>query len=114
MRTKISVLSLATASILFASKAQSCLYYYAISDAYECPMTAYIYDNGVKTCWLDNQCFDSGGLYRFTCIAANFAAIAGNFGATVQYATPWGNFAFAPSYFYQGQNIVWEAEEYGC
>jgi hypothetical protein len=114
MLSKLSILSLATASILFASKVQSCLYYSGYGEEYQCELTAVIVDNGVKTCWINNACDGDDGLWRFTCIGANYAAIVSDGGWTVQYATPWGNFAFAPDQYWSGQLIIWEAEEYGC
>jgi hypothetical protein len=68
-------------------------------------------DNGQEVCWFDGRA-GSDGLYRFTCIAANYAVIVGQ-DLVVEYSNPWGNFRFQSTYTWVGSSeIVATANEY--
>ncbi|KAF2252428.1 hypothetical protein BU26DRAFT_562169 [Trematosphaeria pertusa] len=101
-------------SPLFLSLTQACLVYQAFQNAGTRDLSATLVDNGQKVCWFDGSGPDAGGAYRFTCIAANFAAIVYDNGARVTYANPWGNFEFRASIGGHGGTIEYYAYEYGC
>jgi hypothetical protein len=79
-------------------------------------LSASLYDNGQEICWLNGGGPDSGNLYRFTCIGANYAAILGTDGV-VQYANPGGNYRFQCNGQWTDDSYttwLWWANEYGC
>ncbi|THG94997.1 hypothetical protein EW026_g6577 [Hermanssonia centrifuga] len=109
-------LLIATATTLLSAPAvNSCLLYNAYGFTGSSFLNAQLIDNGNKVCSF-NGYPGSDGAYRFTCIAANYAAIVYDGGGTVTYANPGGNFAFQASYSLDstGEIFYWTASNYGC
>ncbi|KAI9658205.1 MAG: hypothetical protein M1829_006809 [Trizodia sp. TS-e1964] len=97
----------AASALLLVSTARACLVYTgAGSSTY---LTANLVNNGQQVCSFNGP-IGADGLFRFTCIAANYAAIADKTGI-VSYADPSGNFRFQAQQPSPGQ---WKACNYGC
>ena len=109
--------SIIAATLLgFSTFGDCCLQYRATQNKYGDYLQATLTDNGQEVCWFGPSAAGSDGLYRFTCFQGNFAAIAGDTGITVQYANPWGNFAFQAQINYGNNAGTYSiyADEYGC
>lgn len=107
--------ALFTSALLLAPAIHGCVIYSAVSSANGQVLNdADLYDNGEIVCQFNGD-IGSDGLYRFTCIAGNIAAIANSDGV-VEYANPGGNYQFqANSYFDPDSGVIyWSACEYGC
>lgn len=111
---KTSVLSFSALTLLLSGLTHGCLQYSAWQDIGTNDLSATLTDNGQEVCWFGPGNPGSDGAYRFTCIAANYAAIAYNNGALVTYANPHGNFQFEPSQGGQGGTTLFYANIYGC
>lgn len=96
-----------TAFLLLARTAHTCLVYNGVGNSSYLEATVV---NGGKSVCNFNGPVGSDGLFRFTCIAANYAAIA-NPAGVIQYADPSGSFEFQATQAGQNQ---WSACEYGC
>jgi len=103
------------AALVLASNALACVEFHSkitLVDGYN---SAQLYDGGNQICWYYGY-VGGDGLYRFTCIAANYAAIQDQNGV-VQYANPGGNYRFQATASVQGDGgdyLHWDAYEYGC
>lgn len=103
--------SLLTATVLLASRAFGCVVYTAQAKHATGFLQAELYDNSNSpTCWF-NGYIGGDGLYRFTCIAANFAAIASGNGQIVEYSNPGGDFRFSAQAY---NNEEYATCVYGC
>lgn len=102
---------------LFAPLTSGCLVYQAFQSRGTQDLSATLVDNGETVCWFSGSGPDAGGAYRFTCKAANVAAIVyheAGLTARVTYANPWGNFEFRTLVGGSGGTYRWYAQEYGC